>query len=190
MASRLILNLNEPCAIEDPSWIKPVKYMGVWWEMITNKSSWSYTNDFKSIHLGKTDYANAKPNGTHAANNENVRKYIDYAAKSNMDQLLIEGWNVGWEDWFGHQKDYVFDFVTPYPDFDVKALNAYAKSKGIRLMMHHETSASIRNYERHMDKAYQFMVDNGYNAVKSGYVGEIVNPGEHHYGQWLSLIHI
>ncbi len=184
LASRLILNLNEPCAIEDPSWIKPVKYMGVWWEMITNKSSWSYTNDFKSIHLGKTDYANAKPNGTHAANNENVRKYIDYAAKSNMDQLLIEGWNVGWEDWFGHQKDYVFDFVTPYPDFDVKALNAYAKSKGIRLMMHHETSASIRNYERHMDKAYQFMVDNGYNAVKSGYVGEIVNPGEHHYGQW------
>lgn len=184
LASRLILNLNEPCAYADVSWIKPVKYMGVWWEMITNKSSWSYTNDFASVHLGKDDYAAAKPNGTHAANNENVRKYIDFAAASGMDQLLIEGWNIGWEDWFGHQKDYVFDFVTPYPDFDVKALNAYAKSKGIRLMMHHETSASIRNYERHMDAAYKFMVDNGYNAVKSGYVGPIVTPGEHHYGQW------
>ncbi len=184
LASRLILNLNEPCAYEDVSWIKPVKYMGVWWEMITNKSSWSYTDDFNSIHIATDDYSKAKPHGKHAANNEHVRKYIDFAAANGMDQLLIEGWNIGWEDWFGHQKDYVFDFVTPYPDFDVKALNAYAKSKGIRLMMHHETSGSIRNYERHMDAAYQFMVDNGYNAVKSGYVGPIVTPGEHHYGQW------
>lgn len=184
LASRLILNLNDPCAYDDVSWIKPVKYMGVWWEMITGKGTWAYTNDFKSIHLGQTDYSKATPNGTHSANNENVRKYIDFAAANGMDQLLIEGWNEGWEDWFGHQKDYVFDFVTPYPDFDVKALNAYAKSKGIRLMMHHETSASIRNYERHMDAAYKFMIDNGYNAVKSGYVGNIVTPGEHHYGQW------
>ena len=184
LASRLILNLNEPCAYDDVSWIHPVKYMGVWWEMITGKSSWSYTNDFTSIHMGETDYSKATPNGTHAANNANVRKYIDFASANGFDQLLIEGWNQGWEDWFGHEKDYVFDFVTPYPDFDVKALNAYAKEKGIRLMMHHETSASIRNYERHIDKAYQFMVDNGYNAVKSGYVGNIVTPGEHHYGQW------
>lgn len=184
LASRLILNLNEPCAYEDVSWIKPVKYMGVWWEMITGKGAWSYTNDFKSIHIGESDYAHATPHGKHSANNENVRRYIDFAAKSGMDQLLIEGWNIGWEDWFGYEKDYVFDFVTPYPDFDVKALNAYAKSKGIRLMMHHETSGSIRNYERHMDKAYQFMVDNGYNSVKSGYVGNLVTAGEHHYGQW------
>lgn len=184
LASRLTLNLNDPCAIEDPSWIKPVKYMGVWWEMITNKSHWSYTDDFASIHLGETDYSKAKPHGRHGANNDNVRRHIDFAAANGMDQLLVEGWNVGWEDWFGHQKDYVFDFVTPYPDFDVKALNAYAKQKGIRLMMHHETSGSIRNYERHMEAAYQFMEDNGYNAVKSGYVGNIVTPGEHHYGQW------
>ncbi|MGN0029385.1 MAG: glycoside hydrolase family 97 protein [Marinilabiliaceae bacterium] len=184
LASRLILNLNDPCAYDDVSWIKPVKYMGVWWEMITGKGTWSYTNDFKSIHIGESDYEHAKPHGLHSANNENVRRYIDFAAKSGMDQLLVEGWNIGWEDWFGYEKDYVFDFVTPYPDFDVKALNAYAKSKGIRLMMHHETSGSIRNYERHMDAAYQFMVDNGYNAVKSGYVGNIVTAGEHHYGQW------
>ena len=184
LASRLILNLNDPCAYEDVSWIKPVKYMGVWWEMITGKGAWTYTDDFKSIHIGESDYAHATPHGRHAANNENVKRYIDFAAQAGMDQLLIEGWNIGWEDWFGHEKDYVFDFVTPYPDFDVKALNAYAKSKGIRLMMHHETSGSIRNYERHMDAAYQFMADNGYNAVKSGYVGNIVTPGEHHYGQW------
>ena len=184
LASRLILNLNDPCAYDDVSWIKPVKYMGVWWEMITGKGQWSYTNDFKSIHVGESDYAHAKPHGKHSANNENVKRYIDFAAKNGMDQLLIEGWNIGWEDWFGFEKDYVFDFVTPYPDFDVKGLNAYANSKGIRLMMHHETSGSIRNYERHMDAAYKFMVDNGYNAVKSGYVGNIVTAGEHHYGQW------
>ncbi len=184
LASRLILNLNDPCAYEDVSWIKPVKYMGVWWEMITGNGAWTYTDDFKSIHIGESDYAHAKPHGRHTANNETVKQYIDFASAAGMDQLLVEGWNIGWEDWFGHEKDYVFDFVTPYPDFDVKALNAYAKSKGIRLMMHHETSGSIRNYERHMHDAYQFMVDNGYNAVKSGYVGNLVTAGEHHYGQW------
>lgn len=186
LASKLTLNLNEPCAYEDVSWIKPVKYVGVWWEMITGKSTWAYTDDLPSVKLGETDYSKTKPNGKHAANNENVKKYIDFAAKHGFDQVLIEGWNEGWEDWFGHSKDYVFDFVTPYPDFDVKMLNAYAKSKGVKLMMHHETSSSVRNYERHMDKAYQFMVDNGYNAVKSGYVGDIIPRGEHHYGQWMN----
>ena len=184
LASRLILNLNEPCKYEDTSWIKPVKYMGVWWEMITNKSSWQYTDELRSVRVGTTDYSKAKPNGRHAANNENVRRYIDFAAENGFAQLLVEGWNQGWEDWVGHQKDDVFDFVSPYPDFDVKALNEYAHSKGIKLMMHHETSSSIRNYERHLDKAYQFMIENGYDAVKSGYVGDIVTRGEHHYGQW------
>ncbi|MFK8297545.1 glycoside hydrolase family 97 protein [Capnocytophaga cynodegmi] len=184
LASKLILNLNEPCAIEDTSWIKPVKYMGVWWEMITGKSSWAYA-DVPSVQLGVTDFSKLKPNGKHAANNENVKKYIDFASKHGFDQLLVEGWNVGWEDWFGKSKDYVFDFVTPYPDFDVKMLNEYARSKNMRLQMHHETSSSIRNYERHLDKAYQFMVDNGYNSVKSGYVGDIIPRGEHHYGQWM-----
>ncbi|WP_276865671.1 glycoside hydrolase family 97 protein [Bacteroides heparinolyticus] len=186
LASKITLNLNEPCAYEDVSWIKPVKYVGVWWEMIAGKSSWAYTDDLPSIKLGETDYTKTKPNGRHGANNENVKKYIDFAAKHGFDQVLVEGWNEGWEDWFGKSKDYVFDFVTPYPDFDIKMLNAYAKSKGVRLMMHHETSGSIRNYERHMDKAYQFMVDNGYNAVKSGYVGNMIPRGEHHYGQWLN----
>ncbi len=185
LASRLILNLNDPCAYDDVSWIKPVKYIGVWWEMITGKSTWSYTDDFKSIHLGQSDYSKATPHGRHGANNENVRRYIDFAAEHGFDQVLVEGWNEGWEDWFGCQKDYVFDFVSPYPDFDVQALNDYAHSKGVRLMMHHETSASVRNYERHMDAAYQFMQKYGYNAVKSGYVGDIVPHGEHHYGQWL-----
>ncbi|GIM55210.1 glycoside hydrolase family 97 protein [Capnocytophaga cynodegmi] len=184
LASKLILNLNEPCAIEDTSWIKPVKYMGVWWEMITGKSSWAYA-DVPSVQLGVTDFSKLKPNGKHAANNENVKKYIDFASKHGFDQLLVEGWNVGWEDWFGKSKDYVFDFVTPYPDFDVKMLNEYARSKNMKLQMHHETSSSIRNYERHLDKAYQFMVDNGYNSVKSGYVGDIIPRGEHHYGQWV-----
>lgn len=186
LASKITLNLNEPCAYEDVSWIKPVKYVGVWWEMIAGKSSWAYTDDLPSIKLGETDYTKTKPNGRHGANNENVKKYIDFAAKHGFDQVLVEGWNEGWEDWFGKSKDYVFDFLTPYPDFDIKMLNAYAKSKGVRLMMHHETSGSIRNYERHMDKAYQFMVDNGYNAVKSGYVGNMIPRGEHHYGQWLN----
>ena len=185
LASRLILNLNEPCAYDDVSWIKPVKYMGVWWEMITGKSTWSYTDDYKSIHLGQTDYSAAKPHGRHAANNVNVRRYIDFAALHGFDQLLVEGWNEGWEDWFGCQKDYVFDFVSPYPDFDIAALNNYAHEKGIRLMMHHETSASARNYERHLDAAYKLMNDYGYTAVKSGYVGDILPRGEHHYGQWM-----
>lgn len=186
LASKITLNLNEPCAYEDVSWIKPVKYVGVWWEMIAGKSTWAYTDDLPSVKLGETDYTKTKPNGRHGANNENVKKYIDFAAENGLDQVLVEGWNEGWEDWFGHSKDYVFDFVTPYPDFDVKMLNEYAHSKGVRLMMHHETSSSVRNYERHLDKAYQFMVDNGYNAVKSGYVGNIIPRGEHHYGQWMN----
>ena len=183
LASRLILNLNEPCAIADTSWIKPVKYVGVWWEMITGKNSWSYTNDLPTIDLNTVDYTKTKPNGTHGATNENVRKYIDFAAKHGFDQVLVEGWNIGWEDWFGHKKDYVFDFVTPYPDFDLKALNEYAHSKGVKLMMHHETSGSTRNYERHMKAAYELMNKYGYNSVKSGYVGDILPVGEHHYSQ-------
>lgn len=185
LASKLTLNLNEPCALKDVSWIKPVKYIGVWWEMITGKSTWAYTNDLLSVHIGVTDYTKVKPNGTHAANNDKVRRYIDFAAKHGFDQVLVEGWNIGWEDWFDHSKDYVFDFLTPYPDFDIKALNEYAHSKGVKLMMHHETSASVRNYERHMEEAYQLMNKYGYNAVKSGYVGNIIPRGEHHYGQWM-----
>ena len=183
LASRLILNLNDPCALADTSWIKPVKYIGVWWEMITGKSSWAYTNDLPTIKLDEVDYTKVKPNGTHAANNEKVRRYIDFAAQHGFDQVLVEGWNVGWEDWFGHRKDYVFDFITPYPDFDIKALNDYAHAKGIKLMMHHETSGSTRNYERHMKAAYELMNKYGYNSVKSGYVGDILPIGEHHYSQ-------
>ena len=186
LASRITLNLNEPCAYDDVSWIKPVKYVGVWWEMIAGKSTWAYTDDLLSVKLGQTDYSKTKSNGRHGANNEHVKKYIDFAAANGLDQVLVEGWNQGWEDWFGHSKDYVFDFVTPYPDFDVEMLNDYAHSKGVKLMMHHETSSSVRNYERHLDKAYQFMVDHGYNAVKSGYVGDIIPRGEHHYGQWMN----
>ena len=183
LASRLILNLNDPCALADTSWIKPVKYIGVWWEMITGKSSWAYTDDLPTIKLDEVDYTKVKPNGTHAANNDKVRRYIDFAAKHGFDQVLVEGWNVGWEDWFGHRKDYVFDFVTPYPDFDIKALNDYAHAKGVKLMMHHETSGSTRNYERHMKAAYKLMNKYGYNSVKSGYVGDILPIGEHHYSQ-------
>jgi glucan 1,4-alpha-glucosidase len=184
LESKMVLNLNEPTKYEDTSWIKPVKYIGVWWEMITGKSEWSYT-DLPSVQLGVTDYSKAKPHGKHAANTAKVKEYIDFASKHGFNAVLVEGWNEGWEDWFGKHKDYVFDFVTPYPDFDVKELNRYAESKGVKMMMHHETSGSVRNYERHMDKAYQFMVDNGYNAVKSGYVGDIVPRGEYHYGQWM-----
>ena len=183
LASRLILNLNDPCALADTSWIKPVKYIGVWWEMITGKSSCAYTDDLPTIKLDEVDYTKVKPNGTHAANNDKVRHYIDFAAKHGFDQVLVEGWNVGWEDWFGHRKDYVFDFVTPYPDFDIKALNDYAHAKGVKLMMHHETSGSTRNYERHMKAAYELMNKYGYNSVKSGYVGDILPIGEHHYSQ-------
>ncbi len=185
LASHLTLNLNEPCKLEDTSWIKPIKYIGVWWEMIINKKSWAYTDDLPSVQLGITDYTKVKPNGKHGATTEHVKEYIDFAAKNGFDAVLVEGWNVGWEDWFGKSKDYVFDFVTPYPDFDVAEVRDYAKSKGVRMIMHHETSGSVRNYERHMDKAYQFMVDNGYNSVKSGYVGDIIPRGEHHYGQWM-----
>jgi len=186
LASRITYNLNEPCAIEDTSWIRPIKYMGVWWEMITGKSSWKYTDDYAAVQLGKTNLENAVPNKTHAANNKNVKKYIDFASEHGFDALLVEGWNIGWEDWFGHSKDYVFDFVTPYPDFDVNNLTSYAKFKGIELMMHHETSGSTRNYERHMDEAYAFMKKHGYNSVKSGYVGDIIPRGEHHYSQYIN----
>ena len=185
LASKMTYNLNDPSKIENTSWIKPVKYIGVWWEMITGKSSWSYTNDYPTVQLGVTDFSKAKPNGTHGANNANVKKYIDFAAANGFDAVLVEGWNEGWEDWFGHSKDYVFDFVTPYPDFDVKGLHEYAKSKGVKMIMHHETSGSVRNYERHMDAAYKFMNDNGYDAVKSGYVGDILPRGENHYNQWI-----
>ena len=185
LASRLILNLNEPCAIEDVSWIHPTKYMGVWWEMITGKSEWSYTYDYPSVQLGVTDYAASTPHGRHGANNENVRRYIDFAAENGFDGLLIEGWNEGWEDWYGHQKDFVFDFLTPYPDFDLPALNEYAHSKGIRLIMHHESSSSTVNYERWMEQAYDLMNQYGYDAVKSGYVGKIIPYGEYHYSQAL-----
>ena len=186
LASRITYNLNEPCAIEDTSWIRPIKYMGVWWEMITGKSSWSYTNDFSAVQLDITDIKNATPNKTHAANNNNVKTYIDFASQHGFDALLVEGWNVGWEDWYGHSKDYVFDFVTPYPDFDVDELTSYASNKGIELMMHHETSGSTRNYERHIDSAYAFMKKYGYNSVKSGYVGDIIPRGEHHYSQYIN----
>ncbi len=184
LASRLVLNLNEPCALEDVSWIHPVKYVGVWWEMIAGKGSWAYT-DVPSVQLDSFDYFKATPNGRHSANNDRVRTYIDFAAAHGFDAVLVEGWNIGWEDWANCSKDYVFDFVTPYPDFDIDALNGYARSKGIRLMMHHETSSSVRNYERHMEAAYSLMNRYGYDAVKSGYVGDILPRGEYHYGQWM-----
>ncbi|WP_121356440.1 glycoside hydrolase family 97 protein [Flavisolibacter nicotianae] len=184
LASKMTYNLNEPSKISDVSWIKPTKYIGVWWEMITGKSTWAYTDEYPTVQLGITDYAKAKPNGRHGANNANVKKYIDFAALHGFDSVLVEGWNIGWEDWFGNSKDYVFDFVTPYPDFNVKELHAYAASKGVKLIMHHETSASTRNYERWIDTAYKFMKANGYDAVKSGYVGPILPRGENHYSQW------
>lgn len=183
LASRIVLNLNEPCKIEDTSWIKPMKYVGVWWEMITGKGDWSYTWDFPSIHIGKTDYTHAKPHGRHAANTANVKRYIDFAAKYGFDGVLVEGWNIGWEDWFGNEKDYVFDFVTPYPDFDVEGIHEYARSKGVKMIMHHETSGGIRSYERCLDSAYRFMNQYDYPAVKSGYVGNILPLGDHHYSQ-------
>ena len=185
LSNRITYNLNDPIAIEDPSWIKPMKYIGVWWEMITGKSSWNYTDDHKSVRLGETDFENSKPNGRHGANNENVKYHIDFAAEHGIDAVLVEGWNIGWEDWFDNSKDYVFDFQTTYPDFDIVELNKYAKEKGVELVMHHETSASVINYERHMDKAYQLMNKYGYNAVKSGYVGNIIPRGEKHYGQFM-----
>lgn len=183
LSSNLILNLNEPCQYDDTSWIKPVKYCGVWWEMIVGKSSWNYTDEFPSIKLDQIDWSKAKPNGRHAANTEHVKKYIDFAAANGLQQVLVEGWNVGWEDWANRWKDYVFDFVTPYPDFDIKALNDYAHSKGVKLMMHHETSSSVGNYERHLNAAFDLMQKYGYDAVKGGYVGDIIPRGDHHFSQ-------
>ena len=183
LSSNLILNLNEPCQYDDTSWIKPVKYCGVWWEMIVGRKSWSYTDEFPAVEIGVTDFSKAKPNGRHGATTAEVKRYIDFAAKNGLDQVLVEGWNIGWEDWFGHSKFKVFDFQTPYPDFDIKALNEYAHSKGVKLLMHHETSSSVMNYERYMEDAYKLMNKYGYNSVKSGYVGNIIPRGEHHYGQ-------
>ena len=185
LASDLILNLNEPCKLDDTSWIHPTKYIGVWWEMISDKGDWAYTSQFPSVKLGQTDYSKATPSGRHSANNDNVRRYIDFAAQHGFDEVLVEGWNIGWEDWTGNSKEYVFDFLTPYPDFDIKALNDYAHAKGVKLMMHHETSSSVMNYEKHMDRAYQLMRDYGYDAVKSGYVGDIIPRGEYHYSQMI-----
>ncbi|WP_347838578.1 glycoside hydrolase family 97 protein [uncultured Draconibacterium sp.] len=185
LLSNITLNLNEPCAYETTDWIKPVKYIGVWWEMITGKSSWAYTDEVLSVKLGETDFTQTTTNGRHAANTQHVKDYIDFASEHDFDAVLVEGWNEGWEDWFGKSKDFVFDFVTPYPDFDVEVLRDYAQSKNVKLMMHHETSGSVRNYERHMDTAYQFMAENNYNSVKSGYVGDIIPRGEYHYGQWM-----
>jgi hypothetical protein len=162
-----------------------MKYVGVWWEMITGKSSWSYTDELPSVQLGVTDFEKTKPSGHHGATTAHVKEYIDFAAENGFDGVLVEGWNVGWEDWIGHSKDYVFDFVTPYPDFNLPEIRDYAKAKGVKMIMHHETSGSVRNYERHMDKAYKFMKDNGYDAVKSGYVGNILPRGENHYSQWI-----
>lgn len=184
LASKMTYNLNEPNKIEDTAWIKPIKYMGVWWEMITGKSSWSYTNELPSIQIGNTDYTKAEPNGTHGATIANVKKHIDFASEHGFDALLVEGWNIGWEDWFGNHKDYVFDFLTPYPDFDLPMLRDYASAKGIELMMHHETSGSTRNYERHLDAAFKFMNDHNYTSVKTGYVGDILPNGYYHYDQW------
>lgn len=186
LASNLILNLNEPCAYDDTSWIKPVKYIGVWWEMIAGGKPWSYTDQLPSVKLDQVDYSKLKPHGRHPANNANVRKYIDFAAEHGFDQVLVEGWNIGWEDWAGNSKDYVFDFQTPYPDFDIAALNEYAHSKGVRMLMHHETSSSVRNYERHLPAAFALMEKYGYNAIKGGYVGPILPRGEHHYSQWIN----
>lgn len=188
LASRLTLNLNEPCKIADTSWIKPMKYMGVWWSLICGVGWWSYADGsaLNSVHLGVTDYSKLPPNGHHMPNTETTKRYLDFAGKYGFDGLLVEGWNVGWEDWFGNEKDYVFDFVTPYPDFDVDEVQRYAASKNVKMIMHHETSSSIRNYERHLEKAYQFMNDHGYPAVKSGYVGNIVPQSEHHYTQWMN----
>ncbi len=186
LASDMTLNLNELCKIEDTSWIKPMKYVGVWWEMITGKSEWSYTSDLKSVQIGKTDYSKVKPHGRHGATTANVKKHIDFAALHGFDGVLVEGWNIGWEDWFGNKKDYVFDFLTPYPDFDIDEVHRYAKEKGVQMVMHHETSSSVRNYERHLDAAYQLMNDYDYPAVKSGYVGDIIPRGENHYSQWIN----
>ncbi|MEZ5428627.1 MAG: glycoside hydrolase family 97 protein [Pyrinomonadaceae bacterium] len=184
LASKMILNLNEPTEIKDTSWIKPQKFVGVWWEMHVGKSTWNYS-DAGNIILTETDWGRLKPNGKHGATTENTKRYIDFAAKNGIDSVLVEGWNVGWEDWYGNWKEEVFDFLTPYPDFDVAELKKYAASRGVKLVMHHETSASATNYERRVDDAFRFMKENGYDAVKTGYVGRIIPRGEFHDGQWM-----
>ncbi len=186
LSCKLTLNLNEPCKYEDTSWIHPIKYCGIWWEMIVGRNGWNYTNDFNNVRLGQTDYSKAKPSGSHGANNADVRRYIDFAAKNHLDEVLVEGWNIGWEDWAAYRKEEIFDFTTPYPDFDIKALNEYAHSKGVKLLMHHETASSVNSYERHLEAAYNLMNKYGYDAVKSGYVGDIIPRGEHHYSQRLN----
>jgi len=186
LATKMIYNLNEPSKIEDTSWIKPIKYVGVWWEMITGKSTWAYTDDYPTVRIGETDYSKAKPNGRHGANTAHVKEYIDFAAANGFDAVLVEGWNIGWEDWFGHYKEKIFDFVTPYPDFNVAEIRDYAKSKGVKMIMHHETSGDTRTYERQIDTAYKFMKANNYDAVKSGYVGNILPRGENHYSQYIN----
>ena len=183
LSSKMIYNLNEPCKIDDTSWIHPTKYCGVWWEMIVGKSAWNYTDEYPSVKLDQIDWTKVKPNGRHAANTANVKKYIDFAAANGLQEVLVEGWNVGWEDWANHWKDYVFDFVTPYPDFDIKYLNDYAHSKGVKLLMHHETSSSTQNYERHLPEAFALMEKYGYDAIKGGYVGDIIPRGDHHFSQ-------
>ncbi|HYN83846.1 MAG TPA: glycoside hydrolase family 97 N-terminal domain-containing protein, partial [Pyrinomonadaceae bacterium] len=184
LASRLILNLNEPSKLADVSWIRPMKYVGIWWEMHVGKATWNYADNV-TVRLGETDWNSLKPNGKHGATTANTKRYIDFAARHGFQGVLVEGWNVGWEDWFGNYKEEVFDFVTPYPDFNVEELHAYAASKGVKLIMHHETSSSVTNYERRMDEAYQFMKRHGYDAVKTGYVGRIIPRGEWHDGQWM-----
>lgn len=184
LASKLILNLNEPTKYKDVSFIKPVKYIGVWWEyFVAGRSTWAYGKE-NNVKL-TDDFSKLTPNGKHGATNERVKEYIDFAAKHGFDAVLVEGWNIGWEDWIGNWKEEVFDFVTPYPDFDVDMLHKYAESKGVKIIMHHETSASATNYERRLDRAFQFMKDNGYTAVKTGYVGNIIPRGEHHDSQWM-----
>lgn len=183
LSSNLILNLNEPCKIEDTSWIHSTKYCGVWWEMIVGKSSWNYTDDLPSVDIYKVDWNHVRPNGRHAANTANVKRYIDFAAKNGLQEVLVEGWNIGWEDWANRWKWDVFDFVTPYPDFDIQYLNEYAHSKGVKLMMHHETSSSTINYERHLEDALNLMNRYGYDAVKTGYVGDIIPRGDFHFSQ-------
>ena len=183
LSSNLILNLNEPCKIEDTSWIHSTKYCGVWWEMIVGKSSWNYTDDLPSVDIYKVDWNHVRPNVRHAANTENVKRYIDFAAKNGLQEVLVEGWNIGWEDWANRWKWDVFDFVTPYPDFDIQYLNEYAHSKGVKLMMHHETSSSTINYERHLEDALNLMNRYGYDAVKTGYVGDIIPRGDFHFSQ-------
>lgn len=185
LASNLIVNLNEPCKLEDTSWIKPTKYVGVWWEYFTGGgSTWAYT-DTQDIVIGKTDYTKLKPNGHHGANTAHVKEYIDFAAKNGFDAVLVEGWNEGWEDNYAYAKEFIYSFTKAYPDFDVKELQRYAASKGVKIIMHHETTSSVADYERQMHDAFRFMKENGYDAVKTGYVGPIIPRSEHHDGQWM-----